>query len=150
MPPPAFSDRLIFRSSPFSPPCPWRRTLLIVPSIIANSKSGSSDSILNIRVNASARTQRRNRLNTEFELAELFRQIPPRGARARNPQYRFEKQARVSARLAWLTFLPKTMRLHKHPLGLAQDPSRQGLPPNQFQTFEDLICEPAGESQTPK
>ena len=64
--PPRLFDRLIL--SPPLAPCPWRWTLLIVPSIIANSKSGSSDSILNIRVNASARTQRRNRLNTELNL----------------------------------------------------------------------------------
>src|SRR5208337_3679010 len=63
---PAFSDRLIL--SPPLAPCPWRWTLLIVPSIMANSKSGSSDSLLNIRVNTPARTQRRKRLNTELNL----------------------------------------------------------------------------------
>ena len=63
---PALSDRLIL--SPPLAPCPWRWTLLIVPSIMANSKSGSSDSVLNMCVNASARTQRRNRLNTELNL----------------------------------------------------------------------------------
>src|SRR5208282_664540 len=63
---PALSDRLIL--SPPLAPCPWRWTLLIAPSIMANSKSGSSDNTLNMRVNAPAKTQRRNRLNTELEL----------------------------------------------------------------------------------
>jgi hypothetical protein len=43
---------------PFAP-CPWRWTLTMVPSIIANSRSGSSEQASNSRWNTSPFTQPR-------------------------------------------------------------------------------------------
>jgi hypothetical protein len=62
-------------SPPFAP-CPWRWTLTMVASIIAYSMSGSSDTASNIRLNTSAFTQSRKRLNTVFHL-------PKAGGRSR-------------------------------------------------------------------
>lgn len=54
-------------SPPFEP-WPWRWTLTMVPSIMANSKSGSSDTASKILLKTSAVTQSRKRLKTVFHL----------------------------------------------------------------------------------
>jgi hypothetical protein len=56
-------------------------------------------------------------------VAKHRRQIPPRTARSRDPQDRFEEKPAVSAgapRISWFT---QTMRLHAPPLGISRDES---------------------------
>ena len=62
----ALADRLIF-GPPFAP-CPWRWTRTIVPSTMTYSRSGSVDNALKMFSKAPRLTQRRKRLNTEFQL----------------------------------------------------------------------------------
>src|SRR6187431_574428 len=56
------ADRLVL--GPSFAPRPWRWTLTIVASTIAYSMSGSSETASNIRLNTSAFTQSRKRLET--------------------------------------------------------------------------------------
>jgi hypothetical protein len=52
--------------------------------------------------------------------SELWRQVPPRAARSRDPQRRCQKQATIATRPARVGHLAFTMRLHPGPLGIRQ------------------------------
>ena len=79
--------------SPFCA-CAWRWTLTMLPSTIANSRSGSPDRASNILLKTSAITQWRNRLNT-VSISRKPRAGRAWAAGARDPKHRFEEPPRM-------------------------------------------------------
>jgi len=64
-------------------------------------------------------------LEYRIPVTETRRQIAPRGAGTSNPQYRFDKEARIPAGLARIALFSKTMARDGVPLRVRQNQSIQ-------------------------
>ena len=80
------SDALLF-GPPFAPDAFWR-AWTTVPSTKTYSRSNSSDKALKTRSKTPFRAQRRNRLNTLFQLPKRSRKAAPRRSYAEPPERR--------------------------------------------------------------
>ena len=115
-------------SPPFAP-CPWRWTLTMLPSIIANSRSGSSGQGIENAFENIGLHPMPEPFEYRVPVPEIRRQVAPRSAGAGNPQHRLKKQPRIATRAPRVGRLAQTMRLDLRPLRIRQHQSRHRLLP---------------------
>ena len=124
----AGSPDCLILSPPLAPaPCWWTRT--IVPSIMAYSKSGSSDNALKRISKTPFAAQRRKRRKIEFHRPNSGCRSRQGGAGAGNPKNRFDKAAVILPAATRIAGLARKPRRNPLPLPIAQNPSNQGSPP---------------------
>ena len=99
-------------------------TRMMVPSVIAYSKSWSPDNSLKSSSNTPFYAHRRKRLKAEFQLPNVSGRSR-QGAPARAIQHRLQKPPVVRRRAARITRLARQERRHPLPLRVAQNQPNQ-------------------------
>lgn len=118
--------------------CPWRRTLTMVPAIIAGSMSGSSDNALKMRSKAPATPQSRNRRQTGFQLPNSSgrsRHCAP----VRTILIPLEKHSAIPGGPPRVGLLAQTVRLDLRPLAIRDDAAVNRHPNLPFGRLEPEI-----------
>ena len=112
---------------------------MIVPSIIAYSKSGSPDKTLKIRSNTPFFAHRRNRLNTEFHGPNSSGRSPRR-TDADFPQDSLKEEAIVVGGTTGITVLAGQQTLQTFPLVFSENKPQHPIFPFNRKSFNRRPC----------